>query len=249
MNLYRSIQSRSTRPLLAAGGFSLVELLAAMAVTSMLMFALLSMVGQSSTNYRISQRKVTTLADLRALFHFIENDLASRVEETRFFLRTNPAGQSEFCFIRSRDAQDSNATGDLSACVYYIAFSPDDANSGSPKLFRRSLNGTATQQLLDGGAAAAFPAYDPTIDDPIAYNVVRFEITGQQRDAAGNWQPWNQAQGAAPQQIEMVLELVDDFSAQRLSNESQWLALSRSNDLKQREAVRRHVHRIVLTPR
>ena len=84
----------SVRPLRAAGGFSLVELLTAMAVTSMLMMALFSMVGQSSTNYRISQRKVTTLADLRSLFHFMENDLASRVEDTRYFLRNNPSNQS-----------------------------------------------------------------------------------------------------------------------------------------------------------
>lgn len=248
MNPHLSTHPRSTRPLRAAGGFSLVELLTAMAVTSMLMMALFSMVGQSSTNYRISQRKVTTLADLRSLFHFMENDLASRVEDTRFLLRTNPSNQSEFCFIRTRDAQESNATGDLAACVYYVAFSADDTNSGSPKLFRRTLDATATQQLLDGGATAPFPTYDPTTDDPIAYNIVRFEVTGQQRDAAGNWQPWNQTQGTAPQQIEMVLELIDDFSAQRLRNENQWLALSRTTDLKQREAVRRHVHRIVLTP-
>jgi type II secretory pathway component PulJ len=225
-----------------------VELLTAMAVTSMLMIALFSMVGQSSTNYRISQRKVTTLADLRSLFHFMENDLASRMEDTRFLLRTNPSNQSEFCFIRIRDAQESNATGDLAACVYYVAFSADDSNSGSPKLFRRTLDGAATQQLLDGGTTAAFPAYDPTTDDPIAYNVVRFEVTGLQRDATGNWQPWNPTQSTAPQQIELVLELIDDFSAQRLRNESQWLALSRTTDLKQREAVRHHVHRIVLTP-
>ncbi len=248
MNPSLSTNCMSVRPLRAAGGFSLVELLTAMAVTSMLMMALFSMVGQSSTNYRISQRKVTTLADLRSLFHFMENDLASRVEDTRYFLRNNPSNQSEFCFIRTRDAQESNATGDLTACLYYVAFSADDANSGSPKLFRRTLDGTATQQLLDGGATATFPAYDPTTDDPIAYNIVRFEVTGQQRDATGNWQPWNQTQGTAPQQIEIVLELIDDFSAQRLRNENQWLALSRTTDLKQREAVRRHVHRIVLNP-
>ena len=43
-------------------------------------------------------------------------------------------------------------------------------------------------------------------------------------------------------------ELIDDFSAQRLSQESQWISLSQTMEPKQREAVRRHVHRITLSP-
>lgn len=176
-----------------AAGFSLVELLTAMAITSLMMFALLSLVGQSSTNYRISQRKVSAIADSRALFHFLENDLSSRVGNTKFFLRTNPANHSEFAFIRTRDAQDSNATGDLATCVYYVAYSNDDANSGSPKLFRRTLDGPSTQRLLEQGNAATFPATDPTMDDPIAYNIARFEVRPLRRAAVGagsrGWTP------------------------------------------------------------
>ena len=248
MKLSLPPKSKSPRSPLWVAGFSLVELLTAMAVTAMLMIALFSLVGQSSTNYRISQRKVTTLADLRSLFHFMDNDLSSRLEGTRFFLRTNPAQQSEFCFIRTRDSQESNATGDLMACVYYISFSADDRNSSSPKLFRRTLSGAATQQLLDGGQTAPFPSYDPATDDPIAYNILNFQVIGQQRDATGNWQTWNPQLETTPERIEITLDLIDDFTAQRLNTESQWLALSRSTDLKQREAVKRHVHRIVLNP-
>jgi type II secretory pathway component PulJ len=237
-----------TRRLSGAAGFSLVELLTAMAVTSLMMFALLSLVGQSSTNYRVSQRKVSAVADSRALFHFLENDLSSRVGDTKFFLRTNPANHSEFAFIRSRDAQDSNATGDLSTSIYYVAFSNDDANSGSPKLYRRTLDGASTQQLLEAGNAAPFPAYDPTTDDPIAYNIVRFEIRAQRRAADGSWQPWIDTSPTAPEQLEIILDLSDDFSAQRLSQEPQWLALANETNLQRRETVRRYTHRITLNP-
>lgn len=236
------------RRLRIAKGFSLVELLTAMAVTSMMMVALFSLVGQSSLNYRLSQRKVNTLADSRALFHFLENDLASRVADTKFFLQTNPSNQSEFAFIRTRDAQESNATGDLGASVYYVAFTADDGNSGSPKLYRRKLDGAATQKLLEAGNAAPFPAYDPTTDDPIAYNIVRFELKAEERNPTGIWQPWNNTIGTAPQALEIAIELIDDFSAQRLSQESQWISLSQTTEPKQREAVRRHVHRITLSP-
>jgi prepilin-type N-terminal cleavage/methylation domain-containing protein len=231
-----------------AKGFSLVELLTAVAVTSMMMVALFSIVGQSSTNYRLSQRKVNTLADSRALFHFLENDLASRVADTKFFLQTNPANHSEFAFIRTRDAQESNATGDLSASLYYVAFTNDDANNSSPKLYRRKLDGVATQKLLEAGNAATFPTYDPTTDDPIAYNIVRFEVIAQERDPAGIWKPWNNALGTAPQVLDIAIELIDDFTAQRFTQESQWLSLAQSTDPKQRETVRRHVHRITLSP-
>lgn len=248
MNRPRRMPVAATRRLSGAAGFSLVELLTAMAVTSLMMFALLSMVGQSSNNYRISQRKVSAVADSRALFHFIENDLSSRVGDTKFFLRTNPANHSEFAFIRTRDAQDSNATGDLSACVYYVAFSNDDANSGSPKLYRRTLDGPTTQVLLEAGNAATFPATDPTIDDPITYNIVRFEIRAQRRAADGSWQPWIETSGTAPELLEITIDLTDDFSAQRLTQEAQWLALANETNPQRRETVRRHTHRITLNP-
>lgn len=248
MNCSPRMPAAATRRLSGAAGFSLVELLTAMAVTSLMMFALLSLVGQSSTNYRISQRKVSAVADSRALFHFLENDLSSRVGDTKFFLRTNPANHSEFAFIRTRDAQDSNAAGDLSASIYYVAFSNDDANSGSPKLYRRTLDGPSTQQLLEAGNAAPFPAYDPTTDDPIAYNIVRFEIRAQRRAADGSWQPWIDTAPTAPEQLEIILDLSDDFSAQRLSQEPQWLALANETNLQRRETVRRYTHRITLNP-
>jgi hypothetical protein len=238
----------ATRHLRRAAGFSLVELLTAVAVTSLMMFALLSMVGQSSTNYRVSQRKVSALADSRALFHFIENDLSSRVGDTKFFFRTNPANHSEFAFIRMRDAQESNATGDLAACVYYVAFSIDDANSGSPKLYRRTLDGPNTQRLLEAGNAAAFPATDPTIDEPIAYNIVRFGMRALRRAADGSWQPWIETSDTAPEQLEIIIDLTDDLSAQRLTQEAQWLGLANENNPQRRETVRRHTHRITLNP-
>ena len=66
-------------------GFSLVELLTAMVISSLLMFALFSLVGRSGTNYRLSQRKITTISDTRAFLQFIQNDLSTRVADTKFF--------------------------------------------------------------------------------------------------------------------------------------------------------------------
>lgn len=225
-------------------GFSLAELLMAMAVTSLLMIVLLSMVGQSSANYKVAHRKVTTMADSRALFHFLENDLASQVAGTRFVLLQDAEGRTQWTFVRQRDAQQSDATGDLMGCYYYVAFTADDRWRCSPKLLRRTLDVPATLEWLHAGDAATLPLADPAIDEPMAFNVLHWEIRGRTRDASGQWQPWNGAMGTMPEHLELIWESVDDHTAQRLKTEQQWRDLAMSQDPRQRGAVQRHVYRM-----
>lgn len=229
-------------------GFSLVELLTAMVISSLLMFALFSLVERSGTNYRLSQRKINTISDTRAFLHFIQNDLSTRVADTKFFWKLNPNGSHAFAFIRTHDPEALPEEGDLSAVVYYVAFTADGKKSGSQKIFRRVLDAKQTQKLLEAGAQAAFPAHDPAADDAVVYNVVRFQVRPLQRDAAGNLQNWVETSATAPSLMEVTLDITDDFSAQRLVSEKSWLDLTESTNIKQREAVRRFVQNIPLTP-
>lgn len=229
-------------------GFTLVELLSAMAITSLLMLSLFSMVGQSSTNYRLTTRKVNTLADTRSFLHFFQSDLSARVSDTKFFWQDSGSGSHSIAFVRTA-ASSANTLGDLETSVYYVAFTADDSKRGSPKIFRRTLNAADTQKLLESGNTAPFPAYDPAVDEVVVYNVLRFEITPQQRSAAGDWQPWLATSNTAPGQLQIVIELTDDFSAQRLMQESDWNRIaSATDDNKQREIVKRFTQTISLTP-
>jgi prepilin-type N-terminal cleavage/methylation domain-containing protein len=229
------------------GGFSLIELLTAMTITSILMLGLFSLVGQSSTNYRLSQRKVTTLSDTRAFLHYFQSDLTSRVADTKFFYQSNPTGDS-IAFIRSNSIDEISTTGDLTASIYYIAFTADGRKGESPKLFRRSLNPEQTQLLIKAGLTAAFPTTDPTVDEVVLYNVVAFRINAQQRNAAGTMTAWLPTSNNAPSLLELTLEITDDLSAQRLLTTAAWTALATSTIPQQREAVKRFVHNIPLTP-
>ena len=229
-------------------GFSLVELLTAMVISSLLMFALFSLVGRSGTNYRLSQRKITTISDTRAFLQFIQNDLSTRVADTKFFWKLNPNGSHEFAFIRTHDSETQPDEGDLSTVLYYVGFTADGKKSGSQKIFRRVLDGEQTQKLIEAGTKAAFPARDPATDDTVVYNVVRFQVSPLQRDAAGNLQNWVETSVTAPSLLEVTLDITDDFSAQRLVSEKSWLDLAESTNIKQREAVRRFVQNIPLTP-
>ncbi len=229
------------------GGFSLIELLTAMTITSILMLALFSLVGQSSTNYRLSQRKVTTLSDTRAFLQYFQSDLTSRVADTKFFFQNNPSGD-QIAFIRSQSIDETSTSGDLTTSIYYVAFSADGRKGGSTKLFRRSINAEETQKLIKAGNSATFPVTDPTVDEVVLYNVVAFRINPQQRIAGGAMIPWPPTSNIAPSLLEVTLEITDDFSAQRLLTSDAWSTLAASTNPKQREAVKRFVHNIPLTP-
>lgn len=229
-------------------GFTVVELMTAMVVTSMLMIALFSLVGQSSTNYRLSQRKVNTLADTRAFLHFLQNDLSSRISDTRFFYRENSSGFVEFAFTRTRSVDEDTSKGDLATTLYYVAVTEDDARHESPKIFRRTLSAEDTQKLLAQGEDAPFPTYDANVDEPLVYNVVNFMIKPSRRDETGDWLEWTAKEPKAPERLQLTLDLIDDTTAQRFAKADDWVGLSTSTDAKQREAVRTFSHNFFLTP-
>lgn len=238
----------ATRRILWRRGFTVVELMTAMVVTSMLMIALFSLVGQSSTNYRLSQRKVNTLADTRAFLHFLQNDLSSRISDTRFFYRETSAGFVEFAFTRTRSVDEDTSKGDLATTIYYVAVTEDDARHESPKIFRRTLSAEDTQKLLALGEAAPFPTYDANADEPLVYNVVSFMIKPTLRDDSGDWREWTAKDPKAPERLQLTLDLIDDTTAQRFASKDDWVILSASTDPKQREAIRSFTHNISLTP-
>lgn len=227
----------------------MVELMTAMVVTSMLMIALFSLVGQSSANYRLTQRKVNTLADTRAFLHFLQNDLSSRISNTKFFYREKSDGYVEFAFTRTRSADEDTSKGDLATTIYYVAVTEDDARHESPKIFRRTLSAEDTQNLLALGEDAPFPSYDANVDEPLVYNVVNFRLKPSLRDASGDWREWTAATDLkAPERLQLTLDLIDDTTAQRFSKADDWTALRISTDATQREAVRTFTHNITLTP-
>lgn len=231
-----------------ATGFSLVELLCAMAITTLLMLSLIAMIGQAGTNYRLSTQKISNLADARSFFQFLHSDLSSRVAETKFFWQEHSAHDQSFAFIHTVDGSTNHDKGDLSCSIYYRAFTPDSPSHSSPKIFRKSLNAAQTQQLLDMGPSAVFPAYDPAADEVIVYHAAEFHITPQQRNAEGGRELWTAASKGAPEMLEITLALTDDLTAQRLATADDWLEITSMTNTKKSETIRRYTQRIALVP-
>jgi prepilin-type N-terminal cleavage/methylation domain-containing protein len=232
-------------------GFTLVELLVAMSITSIIVLVLFAIVGQTSTNYRLSQRKITTLADARAFLQFIESDFASRISRTKFHWKNDTPQSSRFALtlVRNSDESFSNPDqGDLSTVVYYKEFTADDTLRSSFKVFRKKIDGLATQQLLESGNAAAFPVTDSSLDEAVLFNCLEFSLKPYRREINGSLSPWLESDPIAPDAVELTIAIIDEFSSQKLLRAEQWQALATSVDPRAREAVQQFTRIIPLNP-
>jgi prepilin-type N-terminal cleavage/methylation domain-containing protein len=238
------------QPSLARSGFSLIELLVAMAITSIIMIALISLIGQSSSVYKESRNAVESLSDARSLLHFFEAELASRLPRTPLLTQTTDGGPDILGYIRagSFDEQLVATAGDLSTSVYYVAFSADAPNSVSPKLFRHHLDARKTQDLLEAPAPPAMPALDPANDEPLLHNVIRFEAKPKRQNAAGVYEPWTPESGGQPAVIEITIEITDDSSAARFKSQGAWLALRDGPERQSAKLIRRYSRIIPVVP-
>jgi prepilin-type N-terminal cleavage/methylation domain-containing protein len=231
-------------------GFSLMELIVAMAITSLIMIALIALIGQSSAVYRDSRSAVESLSDARSLMHFFESELSSRLPRTPLLSETSPDGPDKLGYIRagSFDELVDTPRGDLSTSVYYVAFTADAPGSVSPKLFRHHLGPKETQELLEGPNPPPMPNVNPTADEPLLYNVLRFQAKPEQQTPGGVYIPWTPASSGSPDRIEIIIEITDDANAARLKSEDQWVKLRDSPKSQDLRSIRRFSRIIPLAP-
>lgn len=215
------------KPSTVRGGFSLIELLVAMTITTLIVVTLIGLVGQSSAVYRDSRAAVASLSDARSMLQFLEAEIRSRLPRTALLTQTTAGGPDMMGYIRagSYDEQLLSPLGDLSTAVYYVAFTNDAPNVVSPKLFRHHLDARKTQELLESPPPWAMPTVDPASDEPLLHNVIRFEAKPKQAGPAGSYIPWTPAGPGSPTAVEIVVEITDDAAAARFTSESAWQAL------------------------
>jgi prepilin-type N-terminal cleavage/methylation domain-containing protein len=139
---------RTSRP---RRGFSLVELLVAVAVLSTLMVLLFGFFDQATQAWQASERKIDAFREARAALYYIRRDLQSMVVNDHIpWVMYNdpqaisdapppngfgpiragapPVAHGDTLFFISRqplDAQEANSLSDLCAVGYYLRYSPD----------------------------------------------------------------------------------------------------------------------------
>ena len=213
----------------------MVELLIAMAITSIIMVALFSLVGQSTDSYTRTQRAVNTISQARAFIQFFGRELSTRLPGTPL-IHEKGAGDGveasdKIAFVRavSSDEQQAAMPGDLNLVSYRVAFTQDSPNAESPKLFRAARRPVETQTFLEITGTPAFPADDPALDEAIVANVIGF--TAQPRFYSGSppvLEDWTESSPEPPSVIELTIRFIDDSSAQRFRTRADWDRLADS---------------------
>lgn len=219
----------------AKPGFSLVEVLVAMAITSMIMVALFTLVGQSTSSYTQTQRAVNALSQARAFMHFFEEEITKGLPGTPVIHETNtsvgPTFSDKIAFVRTVpiDAQDPASPGDLGTTYYYVAFSPDKGSGVSPKLFRKILPPGETQSFIESAPTPSFPDPDVSEDEPIVHNILSFEARLKFLDPdTREFEDWTAESPVNPSRIILTISFIDDSSSQRFTTESEWNRLANS---------------------
>lgn len=211
-------------------GMTLLELLVAVAVSTLLILALASILGTTGGVYAETERTVESLRDGRAALGIMRNDMAGQMGPSRgltvYHQRQDNTLSTQWGFFtaQSSKAQEkSRNPGDLCYVLYYTAVTSDANDRVSRKLYRRFLSSLDTLPLLQEEPFQP-PAVDSTMDDVVAFNVLDFRCEFRRRDENGAW-----VEAKTPDEIQsagemtVVLRVVSNEAAVNMPTEADWL--------------------------
>jgi type II secretory pathway pseudopilin PulG len=234
----------------------MVELLIAMAITSMIMLALFSLVGQSTDSYTRTQRAVNTVSQSRAFIQFFGRELSTRLPGTPVVHEKGSGSGVEasdkIAFVRAltSDEQSASAPGDLGTSGYFVDYSTDSRNY---QLFYRTLDPKNTQKLLDSGPNPAFPTPQKQPDgsdkpdESIIHNILSFQAKPKFRDVlTGVLTDWAATSPQPPSVIELTIRFIDDSTAQRFKTRAEWDRLATSPRENERQFIRTFTRNIAI---
>ncbi len=214
-----------------AAGFTLTELIVAMGMAVTVMLVVVSVMAAGSDGYGMANRRVNANVEARAALTTLTDDVAGMLFDGNFVLKTGdgewPSGELSFLALKPRSAQDgAKASGDLCFVHYYTAVTrqlEEDRGPFSRKLYRRLVSSADVMDALRNGKDFESPVVDPTRDEdePVAFNVVQFELKPKSYHAGGLVKDWKKGEGQ-PDFLEVVLRVTDNETAGLLRNEDDW---------------------------
>ncbi|TLD70983.1 hypothetical protein FEM03_08670 [Phragmitibacter flavus] len=189
-----------------APAFTLVELLIAMGVTSIILVTLLQLFSQAMTAWTSESKRESSLREARSGLRILADDLAhlhplppgpTTPDNRQRFILIPPKGDNvdykstSFAFLRTFRSHRRSSTqpegGDLKLVLYTVALSTDSNGATSQKLWRLEYNPEETLKRIE--AHLTDPAI-PLVDDADWENFVSPDgIIQPGSDALGHPEP------------------------------------------------------------
>jgi prepilin-type N-terminal cleavage/methylation domain-containing protein len=208
-----------------AKGFTLVEMMVAMAIGSIVLLLGAVMLGSAGDGYARLSGGVSGEREARALLSQLSADLATaRWHADTLFERKSgdwAADRVGFLTLQAPDAQsDAGRIGDLCAAWYYIKDMPVGGRVVRC-LMRGVCESDDTLSAVRGGSVGGL--FVPTgRDEPVAFGVVAFEARPKVRNAGGRWEDWQKISGAPPDAVEVRLVVARREAMARLVSVRDW---------------------------
>lgn len=222
--------------------FSLLELLVAVSVLSILLVILLNIVQGATSLWRGSENKVEAYREARAALQVMSSDLKSILPTTNTdFFRTNltsypsPTNLTFLAALPISSQDTTSSKSDICAVGYFVAYdnkSPVAGNNGrqSYNLYRYFVESNETFANLTANPTAALTAsLDTDHFEILARNVVDFQITYFVTNSSGLGN-WTQSTASPmPQVVEIKVTAVNNERTMRFgarNAQSEWTTFS-----------------------
>ena len=222
-------------------GFTLLELLVAMAVLSMLVVTLFGMVDAATKLWQDNENRVDAYREARAALNTITDDLKGMFSASnQLYISTNFVGstpgnaQGDRLFFLSSLAASAqpNGTGrsDICAVGYFRRFtkqnlglsgvSAQDPTKEGYHLYRALAGSGATFTNLSQNLSPFTDLATGVGPEILARNVCDLQFVYFQTNAAGKLEKWNPAASKPfPDMIEVRLSSISDETAKRLGGD------------------------------
>lgn len=216
-------------PMRRADSFTLVEVLVALAVLSLLVLLLFSIMNIASGLWRQQSAKEEDFREARAALKFMSRDLYVAVASTNtgwFYSSTN---QLAFLTTLPDSAQSTNMNnGDICAVGYSWEWGTNDASGvqTNMSLYRyiSFSNPTYTNVILNGGSVSSIfenPDGTNTVRELVARNVAQFTVTSYTNDSSET--PWPVSSPTVlPDMLNVTITTLNDRVAVLLTTQAEW---------------------------
>jgi type II secretory pathway pseudopilin PulG len=224
--------SRGTLPKPTRAAFSLIELLVATTVFSLLCVLMFSIVSSSTGLWRTQEAQEESFREARAALNFLSRDLANAMVTTNaqwFYASSN-----RIAFLTSlppSSQSDGRDRGDLCAVGYSLEWAkvdPDDA-SEIPRLalYRYVRFSVPTHRSLIMNSAVSIeqifeaPDSTDTVRELLARNMSRFSCDLYSTNSLGEPVPFAPAE-VMPKILQFSMSVLNDGTASKLTSRAQW---------------------------